>query len=318
MSGLVKRLFNNATLGFAKLLPTRVMQHILFLLRMNPAITDRWGYHLRPIHYYEPLPDFATISPAAPRRRRQSLAVDFRLSEQTTLLRRLGERFRGELEELAREPEPHGFNFDNDYFAGLDAALYYALIRDLRPQQIVEIGSGYSTRIADRALQQNRLEGHLGKLTCVEPFPQPRLTEAKLDIELVEQPVESLDLEFFSRLKSGDILFIDSSHAVKFGGDVCREFLEILPALPSGMWVHVHDIFFPYDYPAEWLIEKRIAFSEQYLLEVFLAFNSAFTVVAANHWLCLDHPEAAECLWPGIRRDGYHGQASFWMRKTNW
>lgn len=293
------------------------MQHILFLLRMNPAITDRWGHHLRPIHYYEPLPDFATITPAATCRRRQPLAIDFRLAEQSALLRRLGERFRGELEELAREPKPHGFNFNNDYFAGLDAALYYALIRDLRPQQIIEIGSGYSTRIADKALQRNRLEGHPGKLTCVEPFPQSRLTEAKLDIELIEQPVESIDLAFFSRLKSGDILFIDSSHAVKFGGDVCREFLEILPALPVGVWIHVHDIFFPYDYPAEWLIEKRIAFSEQYLLEAFLAFNKAFAVVAANHWLCLDYPEAVESLWPGIQSDCYNGQASFWMRKTN-
>ncbi len=315
MGRLDKELFNNATLGFARMLPARIMRHVLFLLRMNPTITDRWGHHLRPIHYYEPLPDFAAITPAATRQRRQSPAIDFRLTEQVALLRRLGKQFRCELEELAREPEPNGFNFDNDYFAGLDAALYYALIRDLRPQQVIEIGSGYSTRIADKALRRNRLEGCPGKLTCVEPFPQPRLTEARLDIELIEQPVESLNLEVFARLKSGDILFIDSSHAVRFGGDVCREFLEVLPALPTGVWVHVHDIFFPCDYPAEWLIEKRIAFSEQYLLEAFLAFNSAFAVVATNHWLCLDHTEAVECLWPGIQRNSYNGQASFWMRK---
>jgi hypothetical protein len=312
---LVKALFNHTALGLAKMLPARIMQHILFLLRMNPEITDRWGHHLRPIHYYEPLPDFSGIHPTATRRRRQSLAVDFKLDEQVALLRRLAERFHLELAELAHEP--HGFNFDNDYFAGLDAAMYYALIRDLRPQQIIEIGSGYSTRIANQALQKNRREGNPGKLTCVEPFPQPRLTEAKLDIELIEQPVESLDLEFFSRLKNGDILFIDSSHAVKFGGDVCREFLEILPALPVGVTIHIHDIFFPYDYPAEWLIEKRIAFNEQYLLEAFLAYNPAFMVIAANHWLCLDYPDEVERLMPGLQSESsYNGHGSFWMYKV--
>ena len=133
---------------------------------------------------------------------------------------------------------------------------------------MIEIGSGYSTRIAHKALQPNQGEGRPGKLTCIDPFPEARLTEAKLDIDLIQRPVESLELDLFSQLQSGDILFIDSSHAVKFGGDVCREFLEILPSLRPGVWIHVHDIFFPHDYPAEWLIEKRIAFSEQYLLKL--------------------------------------------------
>jgi hypothetical protein len=133
----------------------------------------------------------------------------------------------------------------------------------------------------------------------------------------VQQPVESLDLDFFTCLKSNDILFIDSSHAVKFGGDVCREFLEILPLLPSGVLIHVHDIFFPYDYPAEWLVEKRIAFTEQYLLEAFLGYNPVFEVVAANHWLCLDYPDEVGGLVPPSKNESaYNGRGSFWMRKV--
>jgi hypothetical protein len=135
------------------------------------------------------------------------------------------------------------------------------------------------------------MEGNEGKLTCIEPFSQPHLTKAKLEIELVQQPVESLDLDFFTCLKSNDILFIDSSHAVKFGGDVCREFLEILPLLPSGVLIHVHDIFFPYD--------------------------PVFEVVAANHWLCLDYPDEVGGLVPPSKNESaYNGRGSFWMRKV--
>lgn len=79
----------------------------------------------------------------------------------------------------------------------------------------------------------------------------------------------------------------------------------------------VHGIFFPYDYPAEWLIEKRIAFNEQYLLEAFLAYNSAYTVIAENHWLCLDYPDEVERLVPGLQsKSTANGRGSFWMHKA--
>ena len=118
-----------------------------------------------------------------------------------------------------------------------------------------------------------------------------------------------IDVAFFSSLTANDILFIDSSHTVKFGSDVCYEFLEILPRLAPGVWVHVHDIFFPHDYPAEWLIERRMALNEQYLLEAFLSFNEKFQIALANYWLCLDHPDEAARLWPG-------NGSSFWMKRV--
>ena len=313
---LLTPLFNRVALAMFRALPSLLARHLMFVLRSHPEITDDWGYHVRPVHYDEPLPDFAAIKPAQTQRRRLSPAIDFDLPGQIALLRRLGVKFRTELEELARGTGAAGFDFNNDYFANLDAALYYALIRDLKPRRVIEIGGGFSTRIASRALECNGRLGQPGALTCIEPYPQPRLTEAGLNIELIERPVEQLELEVFERLDGGDILFIDSSHAVKFGGDVCHEFLEILPVLKPGVWVHVHDIFFPEDYPAEWLIQKRIAFNEQYLLEGFLAFNAAFSVKAANHWLCLEHPADAAQLWPpSAEGRGLHGRGSFWMKR---
>jgi hypothetical protein len=300
-------------LSAAGLLPRRLAAHMMFLLNSRPALADWWGYHVRPIHYYEPLPDFRGITTEDASRRRVSPAIDFDLDGQRRLVRRLGEAYRSEIEALAA---PGDFDFTNDYFAGLDAAMYYALIRDLRPARVVEIGSGMSTRIAALAFERNRADGHGGELVCIEPYPQPRLTDDMPAITLIEQPVERLPLETFDQLQANDILFIDSSHAAKFGGDVCREFLEILPRLQTGVWVHVHDIFFPHDYPAEWLIERRLAFNEQYLLEAFLAFNKQFAVRAAHYWLALDHPDEVEHLAPTIVRPAAPlGCGSFWMQR---
>jgi predicted O-methyltransferase YrrM len=315
---MLKALFNRVAVGMFRAMPRHLAEHVMFLLRSNPDIMDRWGVHVRQVHYYDPLPNFAAITPEQTTRRRESPVVDFNMPSQLALLRRLGQEFGKEVETLVsgQDQEAHEFNFDNEYFAHLDAAMYYALIRDLKPRRVIEIGSGYSTRIASLALARNGRENRPGTLTCIEPYPEPRLLEAKLDIELIERPVELVDLDTFRRLEAGDILFIDSSHAVKFQNDVCREFLEILPILQAGVWVHVHDIFFPHDYPAEWLIEKRIAFSEQYLLEAFLAYNVAYSVMAANYWLCLDYRADVLQLWPRIgEAKGPHGGASLWMRK---
>ena len=284
----------------------------MFLLQTQPDLADEWGYHVRAIHYYDPLPDFRTVTPAATEARRRSPAIDFDLAGQQALARRLGESYGAEVVAAAET-----FDFRNEYFAGLDAAMYYAIIRDRKPRRVIEIGSGFSTRIADLALQRNRAAGHAGDLICIEPFPQPRLLDAKLAMTLIEKPVQEVPLELFEGLAANDILFIDSSHAVKFGGDVCREFLEILPRLQPGVWVHVHDIFFPADYPARWLVEQRLAFTEQYLLEAFLAFNQQFAVRAANHWLQQDYAEAVASLCPpSLQPSGDHGTGSFWMQRT--
>jgi hypothetical protein len=316
----MKRLINHLFISFFGLLPARLARHLMFLLQSHPQIPDRWGVHIRSIHYYDPLPDFRGMTEAQAESRRTFPAIGFDLNAQMELQRSISQKARDELAELARTPAPAGYPFQNDYFGGLDAAVYYALIRHLKPAKVVEIGCGFSTRIADRALKANRAEGAAGRLICIEPFPQPRLTEALLDIELIEKPVQEVPLSLFQELKPNDILFIDSSHVAKFRSDVCYEFLEILPVLAPGVWVHVHDIFFPTDYPAQWLIERRIAFNEQYLLEAFLAHNVSFAPQGCLRWLWLDHAKEMRSLWPAgtLPRDDGNGAASFWMSRSSW
>ena len=110
-----------------------------------------------------------------------------------------------------------------------------------------------------------------------------------------------------------DILMIDSSHVATAGSDVCFEFLEILPRLKPGVWVHVHDIFYPTDYPAEWVIQRRQAFNEQYVLEAFLAFNPKFSVQLANAWLWREEHATARHLFDGP--PALAQPASFWIRR---
>jgi len=272
--------------------------------------------HIRSIHYYEPLPDFRAITPEQTSARRISETIDFDLPGQLALQRTLAVAYGGELRQLALKSETDGgFPFANEYFSYLDAAIYYALIRHLKPARVVEIGCGFSTRIADKALKVNRAEGHPGRLACIEPYPQPRLSDFDLDMELIEKKVEDIPLDFFRDLAANDILFIDSSHVAKFQSDVCREFLDILPILQPGVWVHVHDIFFPTDYPFQWLHARRWAFNEQYLLEAFLAFNVSFNPIAALRWLWLDHSDELKAAWPAeiLPSGGEAGAASFWM-----
>lgn len=300
---MVKALLDRTALALFRTVPTRAAHHLLFLAQSRPDLSDRWGYHIRPIHYYEPLPDFRSITAEQINRRRTYPGIDFKWDEQLTLVNELT-AYSDELRELQ-------FDFDNAFFNGFDAAVYYSLIRHLQPHRVVEIGGGYSTQMADRALRRNGK----GNLICIEPYPEERLLKADLNIELIQKRVEEIDLDFFSRLEAKDILFIDSSHTVKFGSDVCYEFLEVFPILKPGIWIQIHDIFFPHDYPADWLLNQRLALNEQYLLEAFLAFNKTFTTQLANHWLCLEHLDEAARLWPNVTSPT-HRASSFWMKRV--
>jgi hypothetical protein len=297
-------------------LPVRVVRHLLFLLRSNARLTDRWGYYVRPIHYYDPLPDFQYITTAEITRSRHYQGIDFNWPSQLELISELA-MFKGEVQELASSTRGIHSEFYNPYFAGTDAAVYYALIRRLRPRWIVEIGGGYSTRIASYALNRNRREGYDNRLMCVEPYPESRLTETELHVELIRERVENVGLDLFSQLQANDILFIDSTHTVKFNSDVCYLLLDVVPQLNAGVWVHIHDIFFPHDYPREWLMEKRIAFNEQYLLEAFLSYNKDFVICLANHGLHLQFPSTTEQLWPAATQDDAFGAVSLWIRRLN-
>jgi len=154
------------------------------------------------------------------------------------------EKYRAGLESIGSQPPPAP-RWNQDWFPRLDAAAAYAMVRGTRPQRIVEVGSGHSTRFLARAVADGGLDT---RITAIDP--EPRASLAGLKVDWIATPVQRVAA--FPALGAGDILFIDSSHQVKPGSDV--EFLlnAVLPLLPAGVRVHFHDIFLPDDYPEHW------------------------------------------------------------------
>jgi predicted O-methyltransferase YrrM len=210
------------------------------------------------------------------------------------------------------------FAWDNGMYGPGDGEIYYSLIRYLKPKRIIEIGSGASTLLALAASRANLGEDVAARttITCVEPYENPWL--AVSEVELVRERVEDLDMNLFASLAPGDMLFIDSSHVIRPGGDVTTEILRILPRLQSGVLVHIHDIFTPRDYPEAWLRHERRLWNEQYMLEAWLSGSRnggrRAEVVCALNWLKNDHWEATSRACPILARHAQAQPGAFWFR----
>jgi hypothetical protein len=136
-----------------------------------------------------------------------------------------------------------------------------------------------------------------------------------LGIEVVRTPVEQTPMDVFTNLQPNDILFIDSTHMVRPQGDVLFEILELLPQIKPGVFVHVHDIYTPHDYPHEWVINDRKLWNEQYLLEAYLSENPNWEILAAGNWLARHHRERLSAACPRLLRHPAVSSGSFWMRR---
>lgn len=173
-------------------------------------------------------------------------------------------------------------------FTHVDAFTLYSFIRQLAPVRYLEVGSGLSTYYCSLAREQNRNQHKETEIVCVEPYPYPALRTID-GIKILQTQVQSLTLENFENLCEGDVLFIDSSHVVKIDGDVPFLFLEVLPALSAGVYVHIHDIPFPFNvpYPPEyWTLLQHersphwpIYWTEAMLLQALLINNHSFEIV---------------------------------------
>ena len=282
--------------------------------RKFPEIFPVWeqqGFHVTPVHFYQPIPDTQTLPETLWNRPSELVGVDMNGSVQLDLLRMCFPKFREEYEQFPTTPteEPGHFYLNNHLFDGTDALVAYCMVRHFQPRLIIEIGGGFSSLILGEGATKNRESA----LICIEPFPQEFLKQGFPGLHsLIEKKVETVDLDFFSQLGSGDILFIDSSHTVKIGGDVNYLFLEVLPRLKPGVIVHVHDIFLPFDYRRDWVMDELRFWTEQYLLQAFLSFNSEFEVLMSNSYLSHYYKEDLKAAFPRLPS---WGGGSFWMRR---
>jgi len=246
-------------------------------------------------HFYSPIPDKEDV-----RQRRKSHilhkdipGINLREQEQLQFLQQLAPLCREQPLPKTSEPNWH-YNFeDGKNFSYADAIVLQAMLRFLRPQRCIEVGSGWSSCIFLDI--QKHMFAHDCYYACIDPFPHT-LQKVMNDIDrahcdLYAQPVQDIPTALFEELQTGDILFIDSSHVCKAESDVHFLFTEALPRLRSGVHIHFHDIFHPFDYPLSWIEEGR-SWNEAYVLHSFLQYNSRFEITLWNDFLFQFHCDA--------------------------
>jgi predicted O-methyltransferase YrrM len=181
----------------------------------------------------------------------------------------------------------------NVAFPEYDAFILNCIIRNFKPKKIIEIGSGWSTRIMTSAVRKENLDTHI---TCIDKYTTDNIKNnlKKLNVTFLDKDIVTIDLSFFDSLSENDILFIDSSHVLKNYGDVELEFLRILPSLNKGVIVHVHDIFLPYNYPTNWILDWKCVLTEQQILAAFLHNNSNIEILSGNYYRLKNNIEIPE------------------------
>jgi predicted O-methyltransferase YrrM len=258
--------------------------------------------YVEPGHFYSPLTSDADVARALTWSR--APGVDLAETAQVRLATKL----------TADITQPLGgprYKANNRMYGPADGAIYRAMLRHFRPGRVIEVGSGYSTVLAlDVADEPGGLPNL--QLTCLEPYPgRLRSLLRPTDygrVSILRQPAQDVDVTVFQELGSGDFLFIDSTHVVKAGSDVAWLFLHVMPHLTPGVIVHVHDLFWPFEYPEQWLRERR-DWTEAYLVHAFLSGNAHWEILLFCSWLWQRHPE----LVPGHLRCEQPG--SLWLRR---
>ena len=203
--------------------------------------------------------------------------------------------------------------YNNGFLPGLDIFGIYTLIAKYKPQTYVEIGSGNSTKVAFKSIRDNHLNT---KIISIDPKPRAEIDA--LSDKIIREPFENTNFDFIFSLKENDILFIDGSHRILPNSDSMVFFLEVLPKIPKGVIVHLHDIYLPYDYP-QFMCDRF--YSEQYGLAMYLLANiQKYKPLLPNYFISQDKALSSiiDSIWdhPNLEDLERHG-GSFWFTINN-
>lgn len=270
---------------------------------MVEAAAPRVGYDVVRRGFYSPIPDLDALPPEQAPNPLAGIAFD--LDRQLEYLRDQLGPFLDQLQipDHAADGELH---LRNRFYEAGDAEVLYATVRARRPKRVLELGSGYSTMIIARALA----DAGGGEHIVWDPYARSQLDHYAT---IVRRSAAQLPDDEVGQLGRGDVLFVDTSHAVKMGSEVNHVVLDVLPVLASGVAVHFHDIFLPWDYPHAFLTQLRVYWTEQYLLQAFLALNPDYDVLAALHALGRRFPDEFARLIPSVRDGAAPG--AIWLER---
>lgn len=271
-----------------------------------------------PGHYYSPLLSMEEVYRVAPcvwRPAPESLpGIDLRARQQQQLFAKFL-KYYSEMPFSAQRQANLRYYFDNNFFGHADAIALYCIIREYKPKRIIEVGSGFSSCVmldTDEKFLDSSIQ-----FTFIEPYPERLLenltAEDRQRTQLIKSFVQDIDLSLFGKLQENDILFLDCSHVGKLGSDVLHLLFEVLPQLNSGVLIHVHDIFYPFEYPQDWVLQNKRAWNESYFLRAFLQYNTAFEITYFNSYLSKMHRQMLQAHMPLVLKNT---GSSLWLRKV--
>lgn len=245
--------------------------------RRTFRIWEALGFHVTANHFHEPVPSTKAVLSNYTDGPRPCPRLDFRADACREACLEMMSSVRTALRPAL---ERAGYRQGNGYFSVVDSVCLFGMLRRHKPARVIEVGRGSSTLVAGAAMLVNQAEGHPQQFVSIDPFPRLDGTESfdGLDVDIRIGSLENSTDFILQTIRPGDLRFIDSSHVFKYGSDVFILFARVLPLLPVGSFMHVHDVFSPFDYPRDWLVQQRRFWNEQYTLENFLRFNSAFRV----------------------------------------
>jgi len=282
----------------------------------------RWGSLPMLVHFYSPVPDLEDLEHRQVWDRKSPLVgIDFRPDAQIEYLLDLGQRFGSECNWPSDpQPDPSEFYTENGTFSYGCAAITHCILRHFKPRHVIEIGSGNSSLVISKALYLNaKYSAEPIEYTAVDPYPRSIVENGLSGLtKIIKEPVERMETSFFDQLGKDDVFFIDSGHTVRIGGDVNFLILDVLPRLAPGVIIHFHDIGLPYEYPKVYSTNPkfRVFWTEAYLLQAFLCFNSQFEILLAMSYLMTEHLDkfrAAFPLYDPVQHRASSG--SFWIRR---
>jgi hypothetical protein len=206
------------------------------------------------------------------------------------------------------------YAFENPSYSWGDGSILYAMLRSHQPRRVVEVGSGWSSACAlDTADKYFKNEC---EFTFVDPYPQLLISligKLTKSVRIIEMPIQQVPLAAFEALRAGDILFIDSTHVLRTGSDVCFELFEVLPRLASGVLVHFHDMFWPFEYPRLWAVDQNRSWNELYAVRAFLTNNDDWRVIFFNDYFAKTKRELIAASYPAFLKNS---GGALWLQRT--
>jgi hypothetical protein len=264
------------------------------------VIGQRFGVDILPRHFYSGIPSVKELRDSDGWKMPSSMigVAGSELDPQLALLRELclplrHRLFQGGIHEHAcRENGEPGYGV-------VESDVLFCFIYAKRPKRIIQLGCGVATAVMLLAAKE---AGYTPEVVCVDPYPTPYLIGAAKQglIKLEAVKAQDIDLQILTDLNAGDLLFIDTTHAVKPNSEVNRLVLEVLPRIPESCFVHVHDIYFPYDYMST-LLTTVFFTSESTLVHAFLIGNSRYSIAMSLSMLHHGRQREMQDVLPAFR-----------------